>query len=124
MKFARWVFTIAGIYGILVLTPMYFTESMAVHLRGPDNYPEYYYGFAGVALAFQVLFLLIGRDPVRLRAAMIPSMLEKLSFVGAVWPLYFAGRTPGITASLASVDLLLTGLFAIAYVKTKPAANG
>jgi len=27
MNFAKWVFRIAGIYGLIVLVPMYFTES-------------------------------------------------------------------------------------------------
>ncbi|MGH7494644.1 MAG: hypothetical protein ACREOO_19905 [bacterium] len=68
MKFAKWVFRIAGIYGLIVLTPMYFTEGQISRDFPPaPTHPEYYYGFIGVALAWQVLFLLLSKDPLRYR---------------------------------------------------------
>ncbi len=43
MKFAKWVFTIAGIYGILVTLPLYFLESQMADMMPPAlNHPEYY----------------------------------------------------------------------------------
>src|SRR5687767_9709755 len=57
MRFARYTFLAAGIYGMLVLVPQYFLESRI----GDDNppaitHPEYFYGFIGVAVAFQLVF--------------------------------------------------------------------
>jgi hypothetical protein len=40
MRLARWIFLIAGIYGVLVLLPGFFVE-----LAGrPQAQPEFYYG--------------------------------------------------------------------------------
>ena len=121
MKFAKWVFTLAGIYGLIVMLPMYFTE-VAYKATGqaPLSHPESLYGFVGAALAFQVLFLIIGRDPARMRPAILAALVEKISFPAAVWPLYLMGRTPGVVAFFASIDLALAVLFAIAWFKTRP----
>ena len=78
MKFARWTFLIAGIWGFLVLVPLYFLEKRTGFVHPPAiTHPEYFYGFLGVALAWQVLFLVIARDPERFRSAMLPAMMEK-----------------------------------------------
>ena len=50
MRFAKWAFTAAGIYGLVSLPPLYFIERLATP---PITHPEYYYGFIGTALAFQ-----------------------------------------------------------------------
>ena len=122
--FARRVFKWAGIYGILVLFPMYFIEERI----GRDHplaitHPEHYYGFVGVALAWQILFLLLARDPVRFRPLMIPCVLEKLGFGVAVPILFALGRTEAILLGPASIDLLLAGLFAWSYVTTPSVAS-
>ncbi len=119
MKFARRVFFIAGIYGLIVLAPQYFLEAKTGRDFPPAiTHPEYYYGFIGVGLAFQVLFLVIARDPVRLRAAMIPAVLEKATFGVAAVALYLQGRIPAVVLGFALVDLLLGALFVVAYAKT------
>ena len=122
MKFARRLFTAAGVYGILVLLPQYFLEDRTGRdFPPPVTHPEHYYGFVGVALAWQVLFLLIARQPARLRPAMIPSVLEKLAFGLAVPALYLAGRVTPFLLIFAAIDLILGALFAVAYVKTRDA---
>ncbi len=68
MKFAKVVFLVAGIYGLIVLAPHYFLEAKT----GPDfpppiTHPEFYYGFIGVTIAWQVLFLLLSKNPTRYR---------------------------------------------------------
>ena len=63
MRFARRVFVIAGVYGVIALIPQYF-------LPAPAQRTEFFYGFIGIALAWQVLFFVIATDPVRYRAAM------------------------------------------------------
>jgi hypothetical protein len=119
MKFARRVFFIAGVYGLVVLAPQYFLEAKTGRDFPPAiTHPEYYYGFVGVGLAFQVLFLVIARDPVRYRAAMIPAVLEKATFGVAAVALYLQGRIPAVVLGFALVDILLCALFVVAYAKT------
>ena len=119
MKFARRVFFIAGVYGLIVLAPQYFLEAKTGRDFPPEiTHPEYYYGFVGVGLAFQVLFLIISRDPVRYRAVMIPAILEKATFGVAAIVLFFLGRIPTVILGFALVDLLLGLLFVVAYAKT------
>jgi hypothetical protein len=56
MRFARWVFLAAGVYGVLIMTPHYILEHhVNRHHPPPINHPEFYYGFVGVTLAWQVL---------------------------------------------------------------------
>src|SRR5437867_1228835 len=81
MRFAKWVFLLAGISGILIVLPHYFVEEKFGRDHPPPvNHPEFFYGFFGVTLAWQFLFLVIGSDPVRFRPAMLPAMFEKASF--------------------------------------------
>jgi hypothetical protein len=117
MTLAKWVFRLAGIYGVLALVPMYFAESQ-VAADKPLNFPEFYYGFLGVALAWQVLFLVIATDPIRFRPAMLPAMLEKASFAIAVPILFALGRvSPGMLAP-SLVDGVWLVLFGIAFART------
>jgi hypothetical protein len=121
-RFARRVFTGAGVYGLVALLAMYGIERLLGELFPPPvTHPEFFYGFAGVALAWQVAFLVIGRDPVRHRAIMIPSIVEKLGYGLAVVVLVALGRTaPGMLPS-ALIDLVLAVLFVAAYLRTPPA---
>jgi hypothetical protein len=118
-RFARRVFTGAGIYGIVCLVPMYGVEQLLGTMFPPAiTHPEFFYGFAGVALAWQIAFLIIGRDPVRYRALMVPSIVEKVGYGGAVVVLVLVGKTaPGLLPT-AIVDLLLAVLFAMSFVRT------
>lgn len=119
MRFARRVFFIAGVYGLIVLAPQYFLEAKTGRDFPPAvTHPEYYYGFIGVALVFQFVFLIIARDPARYRAMMIPAVLEKATFGVAAVALHLQGRIPGVVLGFALVDLLLGALFVVAYAKT------
>src|SRR5258708_39354716 len=93
MKFEKVVFWVAGIWGLVVITPLYFLFDLIGKQDPPAiTHPGFYYGFAGCALAWQIAFICIGRDPVRLRVMMIPSVVEKFTFGGAVWGLGVQGR--------------------------------
>jgi hypothetical protein len=116
-RFARWVFIAAGLYGVVTLPPLYFMERMA---DPPIAHPEHYYGFVGTALAFQVLFLTVARDPERFRPAMPACMLEKATFVVALTWLYLQGRLPMPLPVFAAIDLMWLGLFVAAWLKTAP----
>jgi hypothetical protein len=124
MRFAKWVFTLAAIYGVIVLFPPLFLESALARMSGPLTYPEYYYGFTLAALVFQAMFLLIGRDPVRYRPLMIVGVFEKLSFAVPVWILLALHRLGGPSVlPFATFDLVLGVLFAVAYVRTPRSAT-
>ena len=57
MKFAKRVFWVAGVYGVIVIVPMYFVEGRIGRVHPLTvTHPEFYYGFLGVAVAWQVLF--------------------------------------------------------------------
>jgi hypothetical protein len=117
--FARRIFLIAGVYGVLALLPQYFMEGRTGRdFPPPVTHPEYYYGFIGVALAWQVLFFIMARDPVRFRLAMVPASLEKLSFGGAAVVLYLQGRLSTLMLAGGIVDLIFAGLFLAAFRAT------
>ena len=119
MTFARRVFQIAAIYGFLGILPQFFTEAKAGRdFPPPVTHPEFYYGFLGVALAWQVLFLILAQDPVRYRPMMLPAILEKLAFGVAVIALYLASRAPALLVGFGAIDLLFAGLFWAAWRKT------
>src|SRR5215468_9864587 len=107
MRFARLVFLAAGVYGLLVLVPQFFMEERIGQDQPPAiTHPEYFYGFLGVGVAWQVAFLIIGRDPVRLRPMMPACMLEKFSFAIAALVLYAQGRLAGVVLVFACIDLV------------------
>lgn len=118
MRFAKILFVVAGLYGLLALLPQYFLEAKNGRDNPPPiNHPEYYYGFVGVALAWQVLFLILARDPVRYRAMIIPGILEKAGFGVAAVILFLMNRLAMPLAAAGIIDLIFAALFAVAYVK-------
>ncbi len=118
MKFARWVFRIAGIYGLIVLAPHYFLENqIAAEARQQFTHPEFFYGFVGIGLAWQIAFLIIAQDPVRFRPIIIPSILEKFSFAGAATVLFLQHRIADTMFVAGMVDLALGVLFIVAWLR-------
>ena len=122
MQFAKWTFRIAGIYGVLLIAPMYFLEPVFNAQGQPLTHPEHFYGFVGITLAFQVLFLAMSRDVARYRPLIPVCLFEKLVFPAAIWPLYLMGRTPGIVAVFATIDLFWAVMFTISWLRTRSAA--
>lgn len=120
MKFAKAIFLIAGIWGVLLLAPLYFLfDLIGTQDPPPITHPAFFYGFAGLGLAWQVAFFMIARDPLRFRPIMIPSILEKVGYGGAVVVLYAQGRMHAQDLAFGLVDLLLATLFAAAFVLTR-----
>jgi hypothetical protein len=121
MRFAKIVFFVAGIYGFLVLTPIYFMEN-AIGQRTPPaiTHPEYFYGFLGAGLSWQVLFLVVSRDPLRYRPMILPSILEKVTWGIALIILFSQRRLPLSSFAIGSVDWIFAFLFLAAYFNTKP----
>jgi hypothetical protein len=124
MRFAKWVFLLAGTTGILMVAPPYFLEErFGKDNPPPPNHPELYYGFLGVTLAWQLMFLVIASDPIRFRTAMLPALVEKASFAVAVPILYALERVPVIWLGFASMDGTWLVLFVIAYLRTPQQAE-
>jgi len=119
MKFAEIVFWIAAVWGVLVLTPLYFMFDVIGRQDPPPiTHPAFFYGFISVGLAFQVAFIVIARDPVRLRPMMIPSVIEKFGYGVSLVALYLQHRLHPQDLAFGGVDLLFGVLFLVAFFKT------
>jgi hypothetical protein len=125
MRFARLVFLIAGIYGLLALVPLYFMEQQTGRdYPPPITHPEYYYGFVGVAVAWQLAFLVMSRNPVRYCPLMPVAVIEKASFFIPAVVLYAQHRLSSFMLGAGPIDGLLGVLFVISYLKTKGGIHG
>lgn len=121
MTFATRVFRGAGIYGLLALLPMYVLEQrQGLDFPPPITHPEFYYGFIGVAVAWQVAFLIMATDPARYRPLIPACALEKLTYGAATIVLFAQGRVHPLVLGTGLIDLALMALFVLAYRSTAP----
>jgi hypothetical protein len=121
MRFARTVFVIAGVWGLLVMTPMFFMfDLVGRQYPPPVTHPDIYFGFVSITWVWQIAFLILATDPVRYRPMMIAAMLEKFVFLAAMGGLYLQGRVTAIQLGIVSPDFVLGLLFIAAYFKTPP----
>src|SRR5215469_3095237 len=119
MRFAKIVFLVAGICGVLVITPLLFIFNLIGRQDPPPiTHPGFYYGFATTALAWQIAFFIIAREPSRLRPLMLASVLEKFGYGATLIVLFVERRIRGGDLAFACVDLLFGVLFILAYQKT------
>jgi hypothetical protein len=52
MKFAKILFNVAGIWGVILLLPLYFIFDLIGEQDPPPiTHPAFFYGFAGLGLA-------------------------------------------------------------------------
>jgi hypothetical protein len=116
MKFAKILFWIAGIWGVLILTPLYFMFDLIGRQDPPPiTHPAFYYGFVGAALAFQLVFFVIASDPVRFRPMMIPAVVEKFSYGTALLVLFMQHRLHAADFAFGSIDLFFGLLFLLVF---------
>jgi len=121
MPFAKWTYRIAGIYGLIVLLPMYFAVGQIEQQKPPAvTHVEFYYGFVGLAVTWQLLFLLISTDVHRYRRLMPVSWLEKLVFGVPVMILAFRGQVGRDIIIGGVIDLALGLLFVVSWVVSEP----
>jgi len=120
MKFARYTYATAGILGLVALLPMYFfLERTGIDNPPPVTHPEFYYGFIGVAVAFQIVFLVIATDPLKYKLLIPATIVEKFSFVIPTLYLYSQGRAAGMMVAGACMDLVLGILFVVCFFKLR-----
>ena len=119
MRFARLIFRLGGIWGLIVMTPMYFMyDTIGRQYPPPITHPDMYYGFVSVTWVWQIAYVVISTDPVRFRPFMLVGILAKSLYFATMTAVYASG---GIQLSqLAAVipDLVLAVLFAVSFVKT------
>ena len=113
MQFAKRVFLIAAVYGVIALIPQYFRPA-------PAERAEFFYGFIGIAIAWQIVFFLISRDPVRFRPLMLVGIVEKIAFGIPAIVLYAQGWLAMEMLAAGVIDLVLAVLFLIAWKRTAP----
>lgn len=126
MQRVRWIFRIAAIYGLLVLLPGLFMEARFSIANPPAlTHPEFYYGFYGSAIVWQLVFLLIASDPARYRALIGLAVLEKAAFFfPSVW-LWQSGHLAASDPLWgALVDGLLMLMFGYAWWHSRRIGNG
>lgn len=128
MRFASLTFRIAGIWGLVVIVPMYFLFD-AIGRQNPPamNHPQFYFGFLGVTLVWQLLFLTISKDPARYRPLFPAALLEKLVFIVTMMVLAIAGQIRVADAMVAVPDSVLAVFFVMAMLRTdrsRPAKRG
>ena len=124
VRFARRVFLVAGVYGLLALVPLYFLEeALARAFPPPLTHPDHFYGFLGVTLAWQIAFLVIARDPARFRPLMAVAVVEKFLPALSVAALVAGGRTPSAALGPSAIDFVLGIFFLIAFRRLRPAAE-
>jgi hypothetical protein len=113
MKLAKWTFRIAGIFGLIVMAPLLFAEKFVEQIMPPTvNHPEFFYGFIILNICWQILYLFLAKDPIRLRPMMIPSFIAKASGPVALTWLYLQGRI----SNQWIPTIIMDGVFAILFL--------
>lgn len=121
IKFAQRLFLGAGIYGVAVIAPMFFAEGLIGQYDPPSiTHAEFYYGFVSAALAWQIVYLMMSRDPLRWRPMLFPAVISKAGFAVSVFVLLAQGRLAARNVVLPSTDLVLALLFVWAYFGLGP----
>jgi hypothetical protein len=119
MQFAKVVFWIAAIWGILVITPLYFLYDTIGRQDPPAiTHPGFYYGFAGCALAWQFAFNSHRERSGPLPRDDDPSVFEKFTFAAAQTVLYIQHRIHPSDLAVGGIDGLHGTLFLLAYFRT------
>jgi len=119
VRVARYIFWSAGAWGVVILLFLLVDPDRAVG-PGATGRPDFYYGFVGVGMAFQIAFWVIGGDPVRFRPMMLVSVCEKFFYVGSLTALLVARRAPERMTGAAVIDGALGLLFLLAWWLTRP----
>ena len=121
MTFAKWVFTIGGIWGLLIITPLFFLEGPIAAASQPFSHPDFFYGFLASTVMWQVGYLAIGRDPARFRPFMLIGAAGKVIYFTSCVALVLQGRVQAFVPLLTAPDIVLAALYVVAWFRTAPA---
>ena len=118
MRFPKIVFWAAGIWGVLILAPLYFMFDLIGRQDPPAiTHPGFYYGFVGAGLAWQFAFFIIASDPLRFRPIMLAAIFEKFAYGIAMTMLFVQRRIHPGDLVFAGSDLVFGALFIAAFVR-------
>jgi len=122
--FATYVFWTATIWGVLVITPLYFLYGrIGITDPPPITHPGFYYGFVSTALAWQVLFGFIAVHPER-HAGIIPvAILEKFGYAATVFVLFAQHRMHASDLVFGLVDATFGLMFFVTFVRLRRARS-
>jgi hypothetical protein len=119
MRFAKIVFLIAGIWGVLVMTSMYFLfDVVSRQYPPPITHPDFYYGFVSITFAWQIVFLVIATNPLRYRPIMAAALVEKFGYIVTLGALFARGQIQFGQFAIVGPDVVLGLLFLAAFLKT------
>ena len=122
MRFAKIVFTIAGVWGVAIVASLFFLHDLIGRQYPPPiTHPDFYYGFISVTMAWQVAFLIIATDPQRYRPIMAAAVVEKFAYVITLSILFSSGQLKFGQFAVVAPDFLLGVLFVAAFFKTAQA---
>ncbi|HTF25032.1 MAG TPA: hypothetical protein VK937_14115 [Candidatus Limnocylindria bacterium] len=122
MRFAKIVFWVAGIWGILVITPLYFMFDLIGRNDPPPITHPGFFWIRGSRPGVADCLCLHRYGHGALSTLMIPCVLEKIGYGAAVLALLMQGRMHRADLLFAGTDLLLGLLLVIAYFKTPVSA--
>jgi len=114
VKAARIIFGLAAAWGFIALTPGLFGEvSFSIAMPPAITHPEFYYGFYGLAMVFQLIFVLIAIDPKQNKHLIPIAILEKLAFfLPCMW--LFSERRMAVGGPFYGA--IIDGIWAIIFV--------
>lgn len=119
-RFSSIVFPVAGIYGFIVRVPGFFGEKILAEKMPPAIMcPEFFYGLLGAAVAWQVAFLIIARDPQHFWPIIPAAILENL----CIALLFVLGRVPLIVALGGAGEFVLGTLYRFLFEAQNDAHN-
>jgi hypothetical protein len=119
MKFAKNVFLVAGIWGVVVMSSMYFlSDTINRRYPPPVTHPDFYYGFVSITFAWQIVFIVISTDPLRYRPIMAAALVEKFGYIATLGVLYAKDQIQFGQFAVIVPDCILGILFIIAFLKT------
>jgi hypothetical protein len=122
VRTTSWLFRGAAIYGLVLLLPLYFLETTVAAPASRLIAPEFFYGFVGAAGSFQLIYWMMGGDPMRYRPLMPVAVVAKLSFWIPVTILWAMGRTTTSTFVITCGDLILAIAFFAAWRSLRAAS--
>ena len=92
MRVVRRICLVDAISGLMILLIGLFAERSLDPSGAQLVHPEFYYGFSGSALTWQLLLVMIASDPARFRVLMAITFLEKAAFLSSNLLLLARGR--------------------------------
>lgn len=112
MRFARWSFGIAAVYGLVATLGLYFREPL-------NPATLWLYVFAGAAAATQLLYVALAMDPARYWRLIPIGIASKLSFAIPVLLLCAHGAIGGSLCLAGFADLALAAIFAVNWLRLR-----